>query len=372
MKGHAQHGTGIGAPDRGPAPKVELLNVERNIKLVGKDERIRLGHGSGGKLTHELIDNLFVKHFSNPQLDRQTDAALLSMPQKHLAFTTDAFVVDPIFFPGGDIGKLAVCGTVNDIAVSGASPLYLSVAFILEEGFPFNELESIVKSMATEAKSAGVSIVTGDTKVVNKGHCDKVFITTTGIGTLPEKHLPISEGKSICPGDKIILNGSIGDHGMAIMSARNELKMNAPLLSDCASLNGLISAITASSSGIRFMRDATRGGLATVITELCHEKDFGITIQEDSLLVNESVRGMCELLGFDPMYVANEGKVVVVAAREDADNILHAMHTHEHGKEARIIGEIIAEHPGKAWLNTSIGGNRIIDMLAGEQLPRIC
>ncbi|MEE4255597.1 MAG: hydrogenase expression/formation protein HypE [Bacteroidales bacterium] len=339
---------------------------------MAKEERIRLGHGSGGKLTHELIDNLFVKHFSNPELDRQTDAALLSLPRKHLAFTTDAFVVDPIFFPGGDIGKLAVCGTVNDVAVSGASPLYLSVAFIIEEGFPLDDLERIVRSMAMEAKNAGVSIVTGDTKVVNKGHCDKVFITTTGIGTLKEKHLHISEGKSIRPGDKIIVNGSIGDHGMAIMSARNELKLNAPLLSDCASLNGLISVITAASSGIRFMRDATRGGLATVITELCHEKDFGISINEDAILVSDGVRGMCELLGFDPMYVANEGKVVVVTAGEDAENVLDAMHAHDHGKDARIIGEIVTEHPGKAWLNTAIGGNRIIDMLAGEQLPRIC
>ena len=339
---------------------------------MGKEERIRLGHGSGGKLTHELIDNLFVKYFSNPELDRQTDAALLRLPKKQLAFTTDAFVVDPIFFPGGDIGKLAVCGTVNDVAVSGANPLYLSAAFIIEEGFPLKDLENIVKSMASEARSAGVSIVTGDTKVVNKGHCDKVFITTTGIGSLPEEHLHISEGMNTVVGDKIIINGSIGDHGMAIMSARNELKLNAPLLSDCASLNGLISRITSVSSNIRFMRDATRGGLATVVTELCQGKDFGVSVSEENLLVNEGVRGMCELLGFDPMYVANEGKLVLVAASEDADNILKAMHDHEHGKDARIIGEIVAEHPGKAWLNTAVGGNRIIDMLAGEQLPRIC
>jgi hydrogenase expression/formation protein HypE len=207
---------------------------------------------------------------------------------------------------------------------------------------------------------------------VNKGHCDKVFITSTGIGSLPEKHHHISEGKTIRAGDKIIINGSIGDHGMAIMSARNELKLTAPLLSDCASLNGLINDITDVSSNIRFMRDATRGGLATVITELCRDKEFGITINEESLLVSEGVRGMCELLGFDPMYVANEGKVVVVASGEDAVAVLDAMHAHEYGKDARIIGEIVPEHPGKAWLNTAIGGNRIIDMLAGEQLPRIC
>ena len=337
-----------------------------------KKDRILLGHGSGGKLTHELIDQLFVKYFSNPDLDKQTDAALLELKEDKLAFTTDAFVVDPIFFPGGDIGKLAVCGTVNDVAVSGAKPLYLSAAFIIEEGLPMDKLERIVSSMADEAKKAGVSIVTGDTKVVDKGKCDKVFITTTGIGALPEKHYPISEGKAMQVGDKIIINGSIGDHGMAIMSARNDLKLSAPLESDCASLNGLIEAMTSSSDNIRFMRDATRGGLATVITEVCTARDHGVLIYEESLLVNEGVRGMCELLGFDPMYVANEGKVVAVVAPEDAHRVLEAMQMHSFGKEARIIGEIVEEHPGKAWLQTSIGGHRIIDMLAGEQLPRIC
>ncbi len=333
---------------------------------------VLLGHGSGGKLTHELIDNLFVKHFSNPELDRQTDAALLKIPAGRIAFTTDAFVVDPIFFPGGDIGKLAVCGTVNDIAVSGAKPLYLSAAFIIEEGFPMEALEKIVISMAAEAKKAGVSIVTGDTKVVNKDKCDKIFITTTGIGSLDEKHLHISEGKEVRSGDKIIVNGSIGDHGMAIMSARNDLKLSAPLLSDCACLNTLISDMTDVSDEIRFMRDATRGGLATVITELSTSKIYGISIDEEKLLVDDAVRGMCELLGFDPMYVANEGKIVVVVSEKDADKVLQSMQKNEFGKDARIIGTIVDEHPGKAWLNTSIGGNRIIDMLAGEQLPRIC
>lgn len=339
---------------------------------MAKEERIRLGHGSGGKLTHELIDSMFVKHFSNPELDRQTDAALLSLPEKRLAFTTDAFVVDPVFFPGGDIGKLAVCGTVNDVAVSGATPLYLSAAFIIEEGLLFKDLEKIVISMAGEARKAGVSIVTGDTKVVNKGNCDKVFITTTGIGAMAEENVHISEGKSIQAGDKIIINGSIGDHGMAIMSARNELKLNAPLLSDCASLNGLIAEIKKASKQLRFMRDATRGGLATVITELSQGRDYGINVFEEKLLVNEGVRGMCELLGFDPMYVANEGKIVLVVAAEDAEAVLAAMKAHEFGKDASIIGEVVSDHPGKAWLSTAVGGNRIIDMLAGEQLPRIC
>jgi len=340
--------------------------------MVGKEKRIRLGHGSGGKLTHDLIDNMFVKHFNNPDLDKQTDAALLKTDANQLAFTTDAFVVDPIFFPGGDIGKLAVCGTVNDVAVSGAYPLYLSAAFIIEEGFPMNDLERIVISMANEAKKAGVKIVTGDTKVVNKNKCDKVFITTTGIGMLEDQHLEISEGKSMKTGDKIIINGSIGDHGMAIMSARNELKLSAPLISDCASLNGLVKTVTDSSDNIRFMRDATRGGLATVITELCANKSYGVLINEEELLIEEGVRGMCELLGFDPMYVANEGKIVIVVSPEDANKVLETMRKHEYGKHSIIIGEVVSDHPGKAWLKTAIGGNRIIDMLAGEQLPRIC
>lgn len=331
-----------------------------------------LGHGSGGKLTHELIDSLFVKHFSNPVLDRQTDAALLDIPPGRLAFTTDAFVVDPVFFPGGDIGKLSVCGTVNDVAVSGATPMYLSAAFVIEEGLEYEQLERIVQSMAAEAQHAGVSIVTGDTKVVNKGHCDKVFITTTGIGILPEETADTSEGKDIRPGDRIIVNGPIGDHGMAIMSARNQIKLSAPLVSDCACLNGLISGSLKASSNIRFMRDATRGGLGTVITELCHGRSYGIVLNEERIPVNEGVRGMCELLGFDPLYVANEGKVLMVVGQEDAGTVLKTLQQHPLGSDSAIIGEIVEEHAGKAWLKTSIGGNRIIDMLAGEQLPRIC
>jgi hydrogenase expression/formation protein HypE len=340
--------------------------------MAGKEKKILLGHGSGGKLTHELIDRLFIKHFSNPELDRQTDAALLKLPGNDFSFTTDAFVVDPLFFPGGDIGKLAICGTVNDIAVSGARPLFISAAFIIEEGFPMEDLEKIVKSMAAEAKKAGISIVTGDTKVVDKGKCDKVFITTSGVGALKKEHYEISEAKKVAVGDKIIINGSIGDHGMAIMSARNQIKLSAPLRSDCASLNGIIASILGVSGEIHFMRDATRGGLGTVITELCANRNFGITIEETHLPVNEGVRGMCELLGFDPLYVANEGKVVIVAGAGDADSVLEELKKHEYGKNSAIIGEIVSDHPGKAWLQTSIGGNRIIDMLAGEQLPRIC
>jgi hydrogenase expression/formation protein HypE len=333
---------------------------------------ILLGHGSGGRLSHDLIKDLFVKYFSNDILDEQTDAAVLTIHSDKLSFTTDSFVVDPVFFPGGDIGKLAVAGTVNDVAVSGAKPLYLSTSFIIEEGFPVNDLETIVKSMADEAKKAGVMIVTGDTKVVNRGKCDKVFINTTGVGEIQQKHVHIGTGKSIKTGDKIIINGTIADHGMCIMAAREELSFSTDITSDCACLNHLIKDALSVSDQIRFMRDATRGGLATVLCELAERKNFGIEINEDTLPVNENVRGMCELLGFDPLYVANEGKVVIVVGKEDAEKVLKALKENELGQEAAIIGEVVDEHQGKAWLTTGIGGRRIIDMLAGEQLPRIC
>ncbi len=335
-------------------------------------KNILLGHGSGGQLSHELISSLFVKWFSNDILDAQTDAAVLQIDSGAVAFTTDSFVVDPIFFPGGDIGKLAVAGTVNDVAVSGANPLYLSASFIIEEGFPLGDLERIVRSMAEEAKKAGVAIVTGDTKVVNRGKADKVFINTTGIGKLSPGRSGIGRGRGIRPGDKVIINGSIADHGMCIMAAREEISFTTDIVSDCASLNRMIGSALDASEHIRFMRDATRGGLATVLCELASGRDFGIEILEERLPVKESVRGMCELLGFDPLYVANEGKVVMVVAGSDADRVLAALKSDEVGKEAAIIGEVVDGHHGKAWLTTGIGGRRIIDMLAGEQLPRIC
>ena len=333
---------------------------------------ILLGHGSGGRLSHDLIKELFVKYFSNDILDEQTDAAVLTIHSDKLSFTTDSFVVDPVFFPGGDIGKLAVAGTINDVAVSGAKPLYLSSSFIIEEGFPVNDLETIVKSMADEAKKAGVMIVTGDTKVVNRGKCDKVFINTTGVGEIQQKHVHIGTGKSIKTGDKIIINGTIADHGMCIMAAREELSFSTDIKSDCACLNHLIKDALSVSDQIRFMRDATRGGLATVLCELAENKHFGIEINENALPVNENVRGMCELLGFDPLYVANEGKVLMVVGQKDADKVLEILRKNELGQDSVIIGGVVEEHRGKAWLTTGIGGRRIIDMLAGEQLPRIC
>lgn len=337
-----------------------------------KNDKILLGHGSGGKLSHELIDKLFVLYFSNDILDNQTDASVLDIQSQSISFTTDSFVVDPVFFPGGNIGKLAVCGTVNDLAVSGAKPLYLSSAFIIEEGLPIEDLEKIVASMAEEAKKAGVKIVTGDTKVVDKGKCDKVFINTAGIGTIQENRKHIGTGINIKPGDKIIINGTVGDHGIAVMSARNDLKISSPVLSDCACLHKLIDKAFEVSDGVKFIRDATRGGIATVLSELVSKKTFGIIIDEAAVPVRESVRGMCELLGFDPFYVANEGKFVMIADAKDADKIVEAMRKTEFGENAAIIGEITENHPGKSIVETEIGGQRIMDMLSGEQLPRIC
>jgi hydrogenase expression/formation protein HypE len=337
-----------------------------------KQNKILLGHGSGGQLSHELISGLFVRYFSNPVLDVQTDAAILDISSDHLAFTTDSFVVDPIFFPGGDIGKLAIAGTVNDLAVAGAQPLYLSASFIIEEGLPFEDLERIVQSMADEARKAGIHIVTGDTKVVNRGKSDKVFITTTGIGELPSKNRSIGSGLQVKAGDRILVNGSLADHGMCIMAAREEIRFTTDIASDCACLNHMIGNALKVSGGIHFMRDATRGGLATVLCELTAGKNYGIEIQEDRLPVRENVRGMCELLGFDPLYVANEGKVLMVVDGHDAERVLNELKKDPLGQDAAIIGEVVNDHPGKAWLTTGIGGRRIIDMLAGEQLPRIC
>lgn len=337
-----------------------------------RGSHILLGHGSGGRMSHELIRELFIKAFDHPVLRNETDAAILDWPGSRLAFTTDSFVVDPIFFPGGNIGKLAVCGTVNDLAVSGAMPLYLSASFIIEEGLPLENLKQIVEAMAAEAMKAGVGIVTGDTKVVNRGKCDKIFINTSGIGIIAEGRQDIASGSHIKPGDLVLLNGTLGDHGMAIMAARNELNIEAGIVSDCASLNGLTEAVMKACPGVRFMRDPTRGGLATVLSELTAGKDFGIEIDEEAIAVRPEVGSMCELLGFDPLYVANEGKVVMVIDESQVATALEVMRNHEYGREAVVIGRIRDDHRGKCWMNTSIGGKRILDMMAGEQLPRIC
>ncbi|MFA8436059.1 MAG: hydrogenase expression/formation protein HypE [Marinifilaceae bacterium] len=335
-------------------------------------EHILLNHGSGGKLSSKLISELFVRYFDNRYLAELSDSAQLKVKNSKLAFTTDSYVVDPIFFPGGNIGKLAICGTINDLCVSGAHPMYLSVGFILEEGFPMKDLEEIVRSMAVESHKAGVKIVCGDTKVVNKGKCDKIFINTSGIGVIDDKHSEIGTGKKIQPGDKIIVNGYLGDHGIAILGAREALNFHTQIDSDCASLNSMISEILKVSDQIRFMRDITRGGLATVLCEIAGGKDFGIEIDEVKIPLREEVKGVCELLGYDPLYIANEGKVVIVAGSEETAKILTTLRQHPLGVHSNIIGEITETQSGKVALRTEIGGRRFIDKLTGDQLPRIC
>jgi hydrogenase expression/formation protein HypE len=323
-------------------------------------------------MTGGLIRDLFVKHFGNPLLNVLTDSAVAQIGENLIAFTTDSFVVDPVFFPGGDIGMLAVCGTVNDLSVSGAKPLFLSSGFIIEEGFPLDDLERIVESMSLEAKKAGVDIITGDTKVVKKGQCDKIFINTAGIGLLEKRHAGISLGSQVKPGDKILVNGFLGDHEIAILSARQNLSFEEPVMSDLACLNHLISLLLEADIEIRFMRDITRGGIATILSEVVSVMKYGILIDEQLIPVREQVSGICEIFGFNPLYLANEGKVLMIVAPESANRALKLMQTIDTGKEARIIGGVTSEHPGKVLMKSVIGGTMIIDKLTGEQLPRIC
>jgi hydrogenase expression/formation protein HypE len=335
-----------------------------------KTEQIELAHGSGGRLMHELIGRLFHRHFSNSYLDMLGDAAILPEQEGRLAFTTDSYVIRPIFFPGGDIGKLAVCGTVNDLSMVGAQPLYLSTGFILEEGLSFSDLERIVLSMAETANSAGVKIVAGDTKVVERGSADKIFINTSGVGWIREDvHL---SARKVRPGDRIVVSGSIGDHGMAVLSKREGLEFSTSLESDCAPLNGLVHTLLDRHHGIRVMRDPTRGGLATTLIELAQESNLGFEIHETSAPVHEGVRAACELLGLDPFYVANEGKLIAIVSAEDAESILSTFHAHPLGKEAKLIGDVIESHPKRVVLRTILGVTRVMKMLAAEQLPRIC
>lgn len=332
------------------------------------NHNILLGHGSGGRMSHELIRNLFFKYFDNEILHQHDDSAVFPYSAGHMAFTTDSYVVDPPFFPGGDIGKLAVCGTINDLVVSGARPVFLSAGFIIEEGFSLLSLEQIVSSMAKEAEEAGVNIVTGDTKVVDKGKCDKIFINTAGIG-VPYKS-DINKGVPK-PGDKILINGFIADHGMAVMGAREGLELSSEIRSDCASLHNLIEPVMNEIS-VLAMRDVTRGGLATVLVELAMQSGSGIILNEDSIPVKEETAAICELLGFDPIYVANEGKAVMIVSQKEAEKALSILKNNENGRHAAIIGEISSQHPKQVVMHTSAGGKRVIDMLAGQQLPRIC
>ncbi len=336
------------------------------------ENKILLGHGSGGRLMHDLIRDHFLKHFSNDFNKDAGDASLLPEVRTRIAVTTDSFVVDPLFFPGGDIGKLAVCGTVNDLAVSGAEPMYLTAGFIIEEGFPFDDLEKILASMSLEAGKAGVKIVAGDTKVVERGKCDKIFINTTGLGSVEERFRHIASGKKIRSGDKVLVNGNLGDHGMAVMVKRGSLNFHSSIQSDCASLNGLTHELLRLCPEVRFMRDATRGGLASVLCEVCENRNWGIELEEEKIPVDPGTQGLCEILGFDPVYVANEGKMVVIVPGDQAEVALKTMKNNPLGINTTIIGEVTSAHAGKVIMHTAIGGKRILDMLAGEQLPRIC
>ena len=327
---------------------------------------ISLAYGSGGRLTHNLIKELFLTNFNNPALMPLTDSAIIEISGTKVAFTTDSYVVNPIFFPGGDIGKLAVCGTINDLAVMGAKPLYISCSCIIEEGLEYEVLAKITKSVSDTAKDVGVCVVTGDTKVVEKGKGDKIFINTSGIGIVEY------EFKEIEAGDKILINGGIGEHEVAILTARGGLDFEAKIESDCASLYDLISQVVNASGQVKFMRDPTRGGTATVLNELVENKGFGILLYESAIPIKEEVKSVCALLGFDPLYLANEGKVIIVVSSEDADKALNIIRAHKLGKDAQVIGEVVKSPAGKVCLKTRIGGTRIVDMLVGEQLPRIC
>jgi hydrogenase expression/formation protein HypE len=329
---------------------------------------ITLAHGSGGTLMHELIRDLFLKNLDNSFLSQQGDAAIVSLGPKKIAYTTDSFVVKPLFFPGGDIGKLAICGTVNDLAVSGAAPRFLSCGIIVEDGFSYADLEKITISIKHACKSANVSIVTGDFKVVEEGAVDGIFINTSGVGEMLDgSKIAISRIK---PGDKIIVSGTIGDHAASILLAREELKFKTRISSDCSPLNGLVSSIIC--GDIKFMRDPTRGGLATTLNEISKAAGYNIAIDERDIPVKKPVRVLCEMLGFDPLYMANEGKLIAIVSGDSAAGILSKIKRHALGRDARIIGEVKKDKDKKVYLKTQSGGSRILDMITGEQLPRIC
>jgi hydrogenase expression/formation protein HypE len=336
---------------------------------------ITLAHGSGGRAMKDLIAEVFVTAFDNELLSPLEDQARLDLAGlakrgDRIAFTTDSFVVDPLFFPGGDIGKLAVCGTINDLAVGGAEPLYLSCAAIIEEGLPVETLRRVAFSMAETARAAGVRIVTGDTKVVNRGACDKLFITTSGVGVI-RRGVQLS-ANAAQPGDGVLVNGLLGDHGAAILAARGELELEAAIESDSAPLNGLISRLLEAVPGLRAMRDATRGGVATVLNEIAAASGVAIELREDDLPVRPEVRAFCEILGLDPLYLANEGKLVAIVPSGEVGMAIDALRSHPLGRHASLIGQVARGEAGRVTMRTAVGGRRVVDMLVGEQLPRIC
>jgi hydrogenase expression/formation protein HypE len=337
--------------------------------LPAKDT-ILLGHGSGGKLSAELVRDIFLPSLHNPVLARLDDQAIVDIQGQRMAFTTDSFVVQPLFFPGGNIGSLAVHGTVNDLAMGGAKPLFLSAAFIIEEGFSIEQLRRVVESMHRAAAEAGVEVVTGDTKVVEKGKGDGLFVTTTGIGIVPEG-LALSADRAR-PGDKVLLSGSIGEHGIAILAQRAGLEFETQIQSDSAALHLLVARMLEASRDIRCMRDPTRGGVSSTLNEIAQQSRVGIELEEESIPVREEVRGACELLGLDPLYVANEGKLIAIVAPDAADDVLRAMQGDPLGANAQVIGTVKKENPGLVTMRTPLGTTRVVDMLAGDQLPRIC
>jgi len=350
----------------------ETINIEGAVCAppLPHDEQIVMGHGAGGRMSQRLIRQAFVSAFSNPALNAGDDAALVAPESGKLSISVDSHVVFPLFFPGGDIGKLAVCGTVNDVAMLGAKPLYLTAGFILEEGLPMETLKRVVESMRAAAEEAGVQIVAGDTKVVQRGKADGLYITTSGVGLVREGvHIGGANAK---PGDAVILSGSIGDHGIAVLGARGELGFESSIQSDVAPLNRLIEAMLEASHNIRVLRDPTRGGLATTLNEIAAQSKVGIVLDERAIPVHPEVAAACEMLGFDPLYVANEGKLVAIVPQEDAEKVVAAMKRTRYGEDAAIIGRVAEEPKGRALLKTVLGSTRVVDMLAGEMLPRIC
>ncbi|SMC37614.1 hydrogenase expression/formation protein HypE [Desulfocicer vacuolatum DSM 3385] len=334
------------------------------------NDKVLLDHGSGGKISHAMISNMILPAFNNPVLNRLDDGAVLEMNGGRVAFSTDSYVVDPIFFPGGNIGDLAINGTVNDVAMCGAIPEYVSVGLILEEGFSSDDLSIILQSMARAAQKAGVQVVTGDTKVVPRGKADKIFINTSGFGIIPPGiHL---SGSSASPGDRVIISGTVADHGITVLTAREGLGIDSEIETDSAPLNHMVKEILKAAPGVHVLRDPTRGGVGTTLNEIAAQSGVGIRIKEQYIPLKGAVLGMCELLGFDPLYIANEGKLLAVVAPEDTDAALRAIQNSPFGRDAAVIGEVTAEDPGKVFLETVIGGARIVDMLAGDQLPRIC
>jgi hydrogenase expression/formation protein HypE len=349
--------------------ETEITGAVCPVPIAHKDQ-IVMGHGSGGKMSADLIKNHFLPAFENNILETGDDGAVVNIPAGRIAISTDSHVVAPLFFPGGDIGRLSVCGTVNDVAMMGADPLYLSAGFILEEGFPIDTLQQVISSMKTAAEEAGIKIITGDTKVVQRGKADGVYINTTGIGIIrPGINLSGDQAK---PGDVVILSGSIGDHGIAVLAARGELGIETDIRSDTAPLNSLVATMLDVSNNIHVLRDPTRGGVATTLNEIAHQSHVGIILDESSIPVHPAVASVCEMLGFDPLYIANEGKLIAIVSPEDAGKVLARMRKSKYGEEAVIIGEVQTEPQSRVLMRTNLGSTRIVEVLMGEMLPRIC